>query len=156
MEIRADANQLTPELVQSAVKLQAAVEATGVDKSLIELLKIRVSQINGCAYCLNMHTRDALKQGETQLRIVLLSAWRESTLFSARERAVLAWAESLTQVAERGAPSELYQALKAHFDDKQIVGLTGAVAMINFWNRVAIGLSKVWPGESDEARHAAE
>jgi AhpD family alkylhydroperoxidase len=152
MEARLDAPQLAPQIVQQAVALQQAIEATGIDKKLLELVKIRASQINGCAYCLNMHIRDARKGGENEMRLHLLSAWRESSLYTARERALLAWTETLTHLPERGAPDALYQELKAHFSDKEIVGLTSAVAMINFWNRIAVGFSQVWPGESKETR----
>jgi AhpD family alkylhydroperoxidase len=152
MDPRADTAEHTPDVVKQAIALQAAIEATGIDKTILELIKIRASQINGCAYCLNMHVRDARKLGENEMRLHLLPAWRESTLYTPRERAVLAWTESLTFVPERGAPSALYQELKAHFDDKQIASITSAVAMINFWNRVAVGLAKVWPGEDKAAR----
>jgi AhpD family alkylhydroperoxidase len=151
MEARLSHQQVAPQIVQAAIQLQAAIEATGIEKTLMELIKLRASQINGCAYCLNMHTRDALKHGVGELRIVLLSAWRESTLYTPRERAVLEWVESLTQVAKHGAPDEQFQALREHFDEKQLVGLTAAVAMINFWNRVAIGFAQVWPNERDGA-----
>jgi AhpD family alkylhydroperoxidase len=141
MEARLNAYELAPEVTQQAVALQQAIEATGIDKTLLELIKIRASQINGCAYCLNMHVRDARKQGENEMRLQLLPAWRESTLFTARERAVLAWTETLTHVADRAAPEALYQELRTHLSDKEIVGITSAVAMINFWNRIAIALN---------------
>lgn len=143
---------VTPELYEQAVKLQHGIESLGLDPHLMELVKIRASQINGCAYCLNMHTRDARKLGETETRIYLLSAWRESTLFTARERAALAWTESLTHVAERGASNELYADLKGHFSEKEIAALTSAIAMINFWNRIAIGFASVHPLEHAATR----
>jgi AhpD family alkylhydroperoxidase len=152
MDPRADTAEHTPDVVKQAIALQAAIEATGIDKTLLELIKIRASQINGCAYCLNMHVRDARKLGEDEMRLHLLAAWRESTLYTPRERAVLAWTESLTFLPERGAPADLYQELKAHFNDKEIAGITSAVAIINFWNRVAVGLAKVWPGEDKVSR----
>lgn len=147
MQARLNAYELAPALTQAAVNLQQAIEATGVDKTLMELIKIRASQINGCAYCLHMHTRDALANGETEMRIFLLSAWRESTLFSARERAVLAFTEALTHVSERGAPEELFSELRRHFSELELVGLCSAISMINFWNRVAISLGYVSPRE---------
>jgi AhpD family alkylhydroperoxidase len=152
MKERLNAYQVTPELVQQAIRLQEAIDAVGVDKTLAELIKIRVSQINGCAYCLHMHTRDARKLGESEARIYVLSAWRESTMFNAKERAVLAWTEALTHVAERGAPAAIYDELKTMFSDAEIVGLTTAIGMINFWNRVAIGLGSIHPAETDRAR----
>ena len=152
MKARLNANIIAPELAEQGTRLQQAIEALGLDKSLMELVKIRASQLNGCAFCINMHTRDARKLGETEARIYLLSAWRESTVFSPKERAVLAWTETLTLVAERGAPEELFAELKRHFSDKEIVALTGAVAMINFWNRAAIGFGFVHPAEESGAR----
>ena len=152
MEARLNHQKVAPQILQAAVQLQQAIEATGIEKTLIELIKLRASQINGCAYCLNMHTRDALKLGVSEMRIVLLSAWRESTLYTPRERALLAWVESLTHLPERGAPDAEFEALREHFDEKQLVGLTAAVAMINFWNRVAVGFAQVWPNERDGAK----
>jgi AhpD family alkylhydroperoxidase len=149
MQARLNTYDLAPEITQHGTRLQQAIEATGVDKTLIELIKIRVSQINGCAYCLHMHTRDALAHGETEVRIFLLSAWRESRLFTARERAVLAFAEALTHVAEHGAPEPLFAELKHHFTDLEVVGLCNAIAIINYWNRVAIGLGYVSPREKN-------
>lgn len=139
-----------PELYQAASQLQAAIEATGVDKKLFELIKIRASQINGCAFCINMHTLDARKLGISEQRIYLLSAWRESTVYDARERALLAWTEALTLVSQHGAPQGLYEELKQHFSDQEVLGITAAIAMINFWNRVAIGSAKIHPSEKRE------
>jgi AhpD family alkylhydroperoxidase len=147
MQARLNAYELAPEVTQAGARLQEAIEATGVDKKLIDLIKIRVSQINGCAYCLHMHTRDALAHGETEVRIFLLSAWRESRLFTPRERAVLAYTEALTHVAERGAPEALFSELQRHVSELELVGLCNAIAMINYWNRVAIGLGYVSPRE---------
>lgn len=147
MEARLSTYELAPEITQHGSRLQQAIEATGVDKTLIELIKIRTSQINGCAYCLHLHTRDALAHGESEVRIFVLSGWRESRLFTARERAVLAFTEALTHVAERGAPEQLFAELKRHFSDLEVVGLCNAIAMINYWNRVAISLGYVSPRE---------
>ncbi len=147
MQPRIDVNQLAPELYRAAVNLQAAIEATGVDKKLFELIKIRASQINGCAFCINMHTLDARKLGISEQRIYLLSAWRESTVFDSRERAILAWTEALTHVSQHGAPQELYDGLKQHFTDQEIVGINAAIAMINFWNRVTVSFGMVHPSE---------
>jgi AhpD family alkylhydroperoxidase len=149
MLARLNTNDFAPEISQQGTRLQQAIEATGVDKGVMELIKIRASQINGCAYCLHMHTRDALAHGETEVRIFLLSAWRESRLFTARERAVLAYTEALTHVSEHGAPEALFAELKHHFSDQEVVGLCNAIAMINYWNRVAIGLGYVSPREKN-------
>ena len=147
MQARVNTYEIAPDVTQQGARLQQAIEATGLDRTLIALIKIRVSQINGCAYCLHLHTRDALAHGETQERIFLLSGWRESRLFTTRERAVLAYCEALTHVAERGAPDELFTELERHFSKLELVGLCNAIAMINYWNRVAIGLGYVSPRE---------
>lgn len=155
MKARPNAYELAPEIGKLGAALQAAIEATGLDKRLITLIQVRVSQLNGCAFCINMHTREAKRLGESEWRLYLLSAWHESTLFSAPERAVLAWAEAMTLLAERGAPSEeLYAQLEQHFDPLQIVAINSAVAMINFWNRMAVGSAAISPHERAITRHA--
>lgn len=151
MHPRFDPLTQTPDVVQQAQRLQQAIEAAGVDKKLGELIKIRASMINGCAFCLNMHTYDARKLGETEARIYLLAAWRETTVFDARERAVLAWTDALTHISERGAPQALYDALTEHFTEKEIIALTSAIAMINYWNRIAISSGNVHPRERKES-----
>ena len=113
----------------------------GLDKSLGFLVEIRASQINGCAVCLHMHTRDALKAGETAERIIMLDAWRESPLFSERERAALAWTEALTRVAEKGAPDEVYEAVRANFTEEEQVSLTLLIGVINSFNRLNVGFA---------------
>ena len=151
MRTRPNAYELAPEIPKLGSKLQEAIGATGLDKRLITLIQVRVSQLNGCAFCINMHVREAKRLGESDMRLHLLPAWRESTVYSAAERAVLAWAEALTLVAERGVPSEeLYQQLAQHFDNTQLVAIHSAVAMINFWNRMAIGSAAVSPHEARE------
>jgi AhpD family alkylhydroperoxidase len=110
----------------------------GVDPSLVELIKIRASQLNGCAMCLHMHTRDAVAQGETPERIFLLDAWRESPLFTDAERAVLAWTEALTNVVETRAPDDTYEALAAHFDPEQQLKITLLIGAINAYNRLNV------------------
>jgi len=147
MRARLNPYQAIPEIAEQAKKLQSTIEASGLDRTISELIKIRVSQINGCAFCLHMHTHDARKHGETETRIFVLAGWRESRLFNAKERAALAWAESLTHIAERGAPDALFEDLKANFSDREIAALTMQVAMINLWNRLAIGLGSVHPNE---------
>jgi AhpD family alkylhydroperoxidase len=150
MKDRLNAYAVIPDVAKRASALQGAIDAHEIDKKLLELIKIRVSQINGCAYCLHMHTHDALELGETQVRIFVLSGWYESTLFSASERAVLAYAERLTRISENGAIEELFSALKEHFSEQQIAVLSTEIAMINFWNRWAIGFGSVHPAEAAE------
>ena len=140
---------LVPEIYQAALKLEQALEATALHKHYRALIKIRASQINGCAYCINMHTREARRAGMSEWKIYLLSAWRESTVFDEKERAVLAWTEALTRVSEHGAPPDLYAGLAKHFSDLEIVAINTSVAMINYWNRTAIGFGTVHPAEKN-------
>jgi AhpD family alkylhydroperoxidase len=110
---------------------------------LIDLVKMRASQINGCAYCFDMHSKALRRNGESEQRLYLLNAWRESPLYSPRERAALAWTEALTRVAEAHAPPAVCEEVRRHFDDKELVDLTMLIGMINLWNRLAIGLQYV-------------
>jgi AhpD family alkylhydroperoxidase len=127
-------------------------QQSGIEESLIELVKIRASQINGCARCLQWHTALARKQGESEERLYLLDAWRESPLYSARERAALAWTEALTLVAETRAPDDIWQAVQAHFSEAEQVALTLLIVDINGWNRIQVGFRAV---PAIEARQAA-
>jgi AhpD family alkylhydroperoxidase len=123
----------------------------GLEESLIQLVEIRASQINGCAFCLNMHTADARKRGETEQRLYLLDAWRDSPLFSERERAALAWTEALTLLPETRAPDDVYQALKAQFSEEEQVKLTLLIVAINGWNRINVGFRAVHAVEERRA-----
>jgi AhpD family alkylhydroperoxidase len=125
--------------------------AKSFDSKLMELVKVRVSQINGCPHCLHMHRHDALKQGETEERMLLLSAWRESQLYSDRERAALAWAESLTNIAESRAPDADYEVAKSTFSEDELLALSIGIAMINAWNRLAIGFRLQHPADHKRA-----
>jgi AhpD family alkylhydroperoxidase len=154
MTPRLNAFELAPEIAKQGTRLQEAVNATGVDPLVMELIKLRASQINGCAYCLNMHSREARKRGETEQRLYVLAAWRESTLYTPAERAALAWTEALTHVDTKGAPDAAFEELKKHFTDVQIVGITAQASMIALWNRLAIGLGFVHPSETDHAAAA--
>lgn len=124
--------------LQVLLRLQQEVEASGLERSVIELVKIRASQMNGCAYCLDMHTKDARAMGETEQRIYALSAWRETPFFSERERAALEWTESVTRVGDTHVPDEVFASVRAHFEEAELVALTFAVIAINGWNRLAI------------------
>ena len=124
---------------------QAAIEASGLEYSLLELVKMRASQINGCAYCMHMHSRDARVAGEREERLHLLSAWRESSLYSERERAALAWTEAATRLAETGAPDADFNVLNAHFTEAEMVNLTLAIGVINLANRLAVPLRTPHP-----------
>jgi AhpD family alkylhydroperoxidase len=135
----------SPESINAVMELEKHVVASGLEPSLIELVKTRASQINGCAYCIHMHTTDARKHGETEERLYLLNAWRESPLYTARERAALAWTEALTLIAETHAPDEAWEAVHAEFSEAEIVKLTVLIGTINTWNRIAIGFRAVHP-----------
>lgn len=123
----------------------------GLEESLMELVKIRASQINGCAFCLHMHTTEAREKGETEERIYLLDAWRESPLYSERERAALAWTETLTLVSESHAPDDVYQQLKAQFSEEEQVALTLLIVAINGWNRIQVGFRALHPVGEEKA-----
>ncbi|WP_421988811.1 carboxymuconolactone decarboxylase family protein [Roseococcus sp.] len=139
-----------PDTVKAMLALSATV-ANGLEHSLLELVKIRASQINRCAFCLHMHTTDARKAGETEMRIHMLPAWRESTLYTDRERAALTWTEALTLVAETGAPDADYELLKAQFTEAEQVNLTFAIGVINTWNRLQVGFRVAHPAEPARA-----
>ena len=132
-----------PETYAAIRDLDALIRRTGLEPSLVELVKMRASQINGCAFCLDMHAKDARKHGETEQRLYLLNAWRETPYYSDRERAALAWTECLTRLPSDGAPDSLYRALEDTFTPSEIANLTALIGVINVWNRVAVGLN--WP-----------
>jgi len=129
------------------------VRGCGLDPVLLELIKIRASQLNGCAYCLDMHTQDARAHGESEQRLYALCAWRETPFFNEKERAALAWTEAVTLVASSQVPDEVYASLRRHFTEPDIVHLTAAVVAINGWNRFAVSFRSV-PGSYHPARSA--
>ena len=145
MKPRMNYYQAAPDTIKALMALETQIQSTGLEKSLIELVKIRASQINRCAYCINMHTEDARKRGETEQRIYLLDAWRESPLYSDRERAALAWTESVTLIAQTHAPDDIYEQVRAQFSDEETVNLTMLIATINAWNRLAISFRAIHP-----------
>ncbi|MCB8879687.1 carboxymuconolactone decarboxylase family protein [Acidisoma cellulosilytica] len=147
MEPRLDYFAAAPDVMKAMLGLEKAVVTAGLEKSLIELVKTRASQINGCAYCIDMHTRDAMKAGESPTRLFLLDAWREAPFYTPRERAALAWTEALTLIAETHAPDEDYAALTEQFSEPEIVQLSMLIAAINAWNRIAIGFRSVPTGK---------
>jgi AhpD family alkylhydroperoxidase len=136
-----------PALMQSWLDFGKGVLQAGLEDNLMELVKIRASQINGCAFCLHMHTASARKQGEMEERIYLLDAWRESPLYSERERAALDWTEALTMLSETHAPDNTYQGLQAQFNEEEQVALTLLIVAINGWNRIQVGFRAVHPVE---------
>lgn len=134
--------------------LEETVRAGGLETSLLELVRMRVSQINGCAYCLDMHSKDARAAGESEQRLYMLSAWHETPFYTDRERAALAWAEALTLISETDVPDELYESAREQFSEKEITMLTLAIVAINGWNRFAIGFRSV-PGSYQPAATAS-
>jgi AhpD family alkylhydroperoxidase len=149
MQQRIDVTKVSPAAYQAFAALQSYVDKSGLDAKLRELIKIRVSQINGCAYCLAMHTRDARKLGETDERMHLLNAWREAPVYS--ERAALAWVEAVTLVTQGHIPDEVFEAARQEFSEKEIVDLTAAAIAINSWNRIAIAFRVPLQVESNKA-----
>ncbi len=145
MEPRLKSAEVAPEGYRAMVNLDRYVRSCGLEHALLELVKIRVSQINGCAFCIDMHTKDARAEGETEQRIYALSAWQETPFFSERERAALAWAEAVTLVGESRVPDDVYEAARQQFSEKELVDLTLAVIVINGWNRLSISFRTV-PG----------
>ena len=127
--------------------------AKSFDPKLMTLIKLRVSQMNGCAYCLHLHRHEALKLGETEDRLLLLDAWHESQLYTPRERAALAWAESLTRIGKTHAPDAVYEEARSVFSEDELLNLSIGIAMINAWNRLAIGFRQQHP--ADRPREAA-
>ncbi len=142
MNINADrisAYDAAPDAMAAMFGVEAYLKGCGLEASLIELVKMRASQINGCAFCLDMHSRDTRKAGETEQRLHLLNAWRESSLYSPRERAALAWTESLTAISGNHAPDPVFEAVRQCFTDEELTNLTLLICQINSWNRIAIG-----------------
>lgn len=144
-----------PDTMKPMIALEAAIKESGLEHSLIHLVKMRASQINGCAYCLHMHSSDAIKEGESPARLVLLDAWRESQLYTQRERAALAWTEALTLLPETHAPDADYDEAMRHFTAEEMVKLTLLIGTINAWNRIAVGFRSRHPDDRPVSRSAA-
>jgi AhpD family alkylhydroperoxidase len=145
MKPRMNFYQAAPDTIKALVALEDQIQSSGLEQSLIELVKTRASQINGCAFCINMHTQDARKHGEIEQRLYLLNAWREAPLYTDRERAALAWTEAVTRISETHAPDDAYNEVRAHFSEAETVNLTMLIAAINAWNRLAISFRSVPP-----------
>ena len=138
MKQRLDYRKASPEAYKLMLGIEAYVRGCGIEHSLLELVKTRSSQINGCAFCLDMHTKDARAGGETEQRLYLLSAWREAPFYTDKERAALAWTEAVTLLSTNDVPDELYTEVRRYFDEKALVDLTLAIVGINGWNRLAV------------------
>jgi AhpD family alkylhydroperoxidase len=142
---------VAPEGVAALRRVEDYLKNCGLEPRLVALVKTRVSQMNGCAYCLHMHRLEAIEAGEQEVRLHLLDAWHESALYSERERAALAWAETLTNIARTHAPDQAYEEVKRQFSDKELADLSIAIAMINAWNRLAIGVRAAHPADLKRA-----
>jgi AhpD family alkylhydroperoxidase len=142
---------LAPTVVKAMLALEAALAASGLEHNLLEFVKLRASQINGCAYCIHMHATDLRRHGESEMRIYMLDAWRESPLYSERERAALAWTEALTRIAETRAPDADYALVEAAFTPAEQVFLTFAIGAINVWNRLQVAFRQTHAVESARA-----
>ncbi len=142
-----------PALLKAMTAFEESIAASGLDPVLLDFVKLRASQINGCAFCIHMHSTDLRKRGESEMRLYMLTAWRESSLYSARERAALAWTEALTRVAETGAPDADYDLFASEFSEEEQVKLSFAIGAINVWNRMQVGFRAAHPVE--DARDAA-
>jgi AhpD family alkylhydroperoxidase len=156
MQPRIDPTKVSPAAVHAMLGLEMFVrKSSKLEPSLIELVKMRASQINGCAYCIDMHSKDARAAGETEQRLYALNAWRETPFFTDRERAALAWTEAVTLITEGHVPDAVYEEVRQRFSEEELTNLTLAVVAINGWNRLSIAFRAV-PGEYQPAGHKAE
>ena len=145
MEPRIDVRKISPGALKAMLGLEQYIRSSGLEEKLLLLVEFRVSQINGCAYCLDMHSKDLRAIGEAEQRLYLLDAWRESPFYTERERAALAWAEAVTFVADGHVPNEVFEQARSHFTDEELINLTLTVVAINGWNRLSISFRAV-PG----------
>ena len=145
MELRIDPRKVAPEVFRAMLTLESAVKATGLEANLLDLVKLRASQINGCAYCIDMHSKDLRAEGESEERLYLLDAWREAPFYTDRERAAFAWTEAVTLIAHDHVPDEVYEQARQQFTDDELAKLTLAIVAINGWNRFSIAFRAV-PG----------
>jgi AhpD family alkylhydroperoxidase len=143
MEPRLDFYKASPSAIKALLGLEDRIAKSGVEKPLAELVRLRASQINGCAFCVDMHTADARKGGETDRRLATVTVWRETPFFTDRERAALEWTEAVTLVSVDHVPDSVWETVRPHFSDEEIVDLTLLVAAINSWNRLAIAFRKM-------------
>lgn len=153
MESRLDYGKVAAGAREAMYAVEKYARQSGLESKLLELVKLRASQINGCAYCVDMHTKDARLLGETEQRLYAVVAWREAPFFTDRERAALAWTEAVTLVAQSGVPDDVYQFARAYFNERELVDLTMTIVAINGWNRLAISFRTV-PGTYQPTVHA--
>jgi AhpD family alkylhydroperoxidase len=143
MQARLDVAKTAPDAARVMWEVERYVRGCGLERLLLELVRLRASQINGCAFCVDMHTKDARAAGETEQRLYAVSVWEEAPFFTQRERAALAWTEAVTQVSTTHVPDSVYEQARQYFSEKELVDLTMAVVAINGWNRLAISFRKV-------------
>jgi len=153
MQPRLDIHKISPEAYRAMSGLERYVRGAGLEVSLLELVRLRASQINGCAFCIDMHTKDARAAGESEQRLYALSAWHDTPFYTQRERAALAWTEALTLISETHANDAVYGEVRAYFSEEELVNLTLAIVAINGWNRIALGFRTV-PGTYQPKAHA--
>jgi AhpD family alkylhydroperoxidase len=155
MQSRLDAQKASPGAFKAMLGLEGFTsKSSRLEPALLELVKFRASQINGCAYCLDMHSKDARVRGESEQRLYTVSAWRETPFFTGRERAALAWTEAITLISQTHAPDSVYAEAREHFSEEELVNLTLAIVTINGWNRLAIAFREV-PGTYQPSGHAS-
>lgn len=145
MERRIEFEKVAPKVMEAMLALEQAARRTGLEPSLVELVKLRASYLNGCAYCVDMHTKDARAAGESEQRLYAVPVWRETPFFTPRERAALAWTEAVTELGRAGVPDALFEDVRGHFTDAELANLTLAIIAINGWNRLAVSFRSV-PG----------
>ncbi len=151
MQQRIKYQGFAPDLLKQVYALNKAVDECGLERSLMHLVKLRASQINGCSFCVDMHSKEALRDGDSQQRIFLVSAWKESPLFSDRERAAFGYTEAVTRIANQGVPDALWDATREQFSEEELVKLTVAIGMINIWNRICVSFHVLHPVEHAKA-----
>ena len=155
MQSRLESQKVAPAAIHAMLALEEYIrKSSRLEPSLLELVRMRASQINGCAYCLDMHSKDARANGETEQRLYALNAWRETPFFTDRERAALAWTEAVTQISQDHVPDSVYEEVRERFSEEELVNLTLAVGSINMWNRLAISFRAV-PGTYKASKTAA-
>jgi AhpD family alkylhydroperoxidase len=155
MQPRLDYQQASPRGVQAMLQLERCVRESGLDPKLLELIKTRASQMNGCAYCIDMHTKDARALGETEQRLFALSAWQEAPFYTGKERAALKWTEAITDIQRGHAADDVFEEVRKHFADAELMSLTLAITTINAWNRIAIAFRLVPGSYQPAAAHSA-
>jgi len=145
MQARLNLFKASPDAIKAVMALEESFQKSGLERRLIHLIKLRASIINGCAFCVDMHVKESRHDGLPEQWINLMSVWRESTVYDARERAVLGWVDAVTNLAQTGAPDDAYETLKAHFTEDEMVKITVGIGAINIWNRLAVGFRSQHP-----------